>query len=100
MTNETTQKKALSFNFKVDISTVVLAVFTIYLMISSHNKSIENVKKVESLINKYETQLDRFITEDKSRMDKYQANLKNAMASLSPEEKALLVKVFEISNKS
>ena len=100
MTNETEQKKALSFNFKIDISTVFLAVITIYLMISSHNKSIENVKKVELLINKYETQLDRFITEDKNRMDKYQTNLKNAMASLSPKEKELLMKVFEISNKS
>lgn len=98
MTNEAEQKKTLSFNFKVDISTVILAVITIYLMISSHNQSIENVKKVELLITKYETQLDRFITEDKSRMDKYQKNLKNAMASLSGEEKALLMKVFEISN--
>lgn len=99
MTNEAEPKKTLSFNFKVDISTVILAAITIYLMISSHNQSIENVKKVEVLISKYETQLDRFITEDKSRMDKYQKNLKNAMASLSGEEKALLMKVFEISNK-
>ena len=100
MNNETEQNKKISFNFKVDISTVVLAVITLYLMITSHNKSIENVKKVEMLISKYETQLDRFISEDKQKMATYKNNLKNAMASLSEEEQALLMKVFEVSNKN
>jgi hypothetical protein len=100
MTNETEQNKKISFNFKVDISTVILAVITLYLMLASHNKSIENVKKVEMLISKYETKLDRFISEDKQRMATYKNNLKNAMASLSKEEQALLTKVFELSNKN
>ncbi|MGX9459715.1 hypothetical protein ACWXWU_00550 [Shewanella sp. A14] len=91
--------KWLQFNLKVDLSTLLLAGIAIYFMFNAHAKNMENITKVEVVITKYEAQIDKMITEDKKSLQHYKRNLKDAMSSLSKDERKLLEHVFTLSEK-
>ena len=96
------QEKPSWIRFSVEVNLPVLATmaFTCFLAYQAHQQSMENASKVNQLLVKYEQTLDTFIQNDPAALKTYQGNLKDALASLSPEEHKLLNALLAVSSPS
>lgn len=93
---ETTQSDNWTFGTE-ELITTLIAIVTIGFMTWGHLESMDNIKKTNQMLHKYEQQLDLMIAKDPEVLKTYQTNLNNALDSLSQEERKLLQQVFEVS---
>jgi hypothetical protein len=94
------QKEATKWvSFKVDVTTFIAICVAMYLAYSSHQANLENTRKLGALLAKYEQTLDTAIASDKVTLAQYEKNVKNALSSLSEEERALLKQLLDVDAK-
>lgn len=98
-TPPTKKSKRIHFKFEVDIITLLTAAVALFFMYSTHVQNKANIQKMGDVISKYETQIDKLIQDDKKSFATYKKNLKNAMASLSTEERQVLKHVFTLAEQ-
>lgn len=98
MTETTTSK---FINFKLDVWTFLALCGAMYLAYAAHMGNMQNTQQLSALLTKYEQTLDAAIAGDKNTFKQYQTNLKQAVQSLSPKERKLVLALLEIerSNK-
>ncbi|MGB3724931.1 MAG: hypothetical protein WA981_04130 [Glaciecola sp.] len=95
-----TETKPSFFTFKFDISTFIALCIAMYLAYSSHVANMQNTQKLNALLIKYEQTLDTVIASDKATLAQYQANMKKALAKLSPQERKLMMALLEIERNA
>jgi hypothetical protein len=66
---------------------------------SLHADNKKQIEKMANLINKYEVQLDAAIAQDPTAHVRYAKNLRNALKELSPQEREILLAIYEIDKK-
>ncbi|MFT5807367.1 MAG: hypothetical protein ACI9LG_001658 [Moritella dasanensis] len=62
----------------------------------AHQSNLENIQKINDVIVKYETQIDKIILADDKKHTKYVSNLKRALSSLSKEERKVLLAIYSV----
>lgn len=62
----------------------------------AHQQNLKNIEKMNSIIVKYETQIDKMILSDDKTHAKYIKNLKEALKSLSKEERKVLLAIYSV----
>lgn len=82
--------------FKLSLKDLFIVIPTLTAVWLAHQQNIENIEKLNSVIVKYETQIDKMILADDKKHAKYVSNLKKALSSLSKEERKVLLAIYSV----
>jgi len=82
--------------FKLTLKDLFIVIPTLAAVWIAHQQNIENIEKLNSVIVKYETQIDKMILADDKKHAKYVSNLKAALSSLSKEERKVLLAIYSV----
>ena len=82
--------------FKLSLKDLFIIIPTLTAVWLAHQQNIENIEKLNSVIVKYETQIDKMIVADDKKHAKYVSNLKTALSSLSKEERKVLLAIYSV----
>jgi len=82
--------------FKLSLKDLFIVIPTLAAVWLAHQQNIENIEKLNSVIVKYETQIDKMILADDKKHAKYVSNLKTALSSLSKEERKVLLAIYSV----
>lgn len=91
------QQKPSMISFQINVPVLAAMILTVYLAFSAHSANMENTKKINQLLVKYEKALDTAIINDPALFKTYQQNLSAALNDLSPEEKRILEAVTTLA---
>jgi hypothetical protein len=99
MSNTDTDNKSIfSFlSFKINVFELAVLGLAVYLAFAAHQANVENSKKINQLLVKYEKTLDAAISGDPTTLKAYRDNLHRAVEDLSPEERKILESVLALS---
>ena len=74
-----------------------VVILTSTWMLHADNK--RQIEKMSTLVKKYETQLDLAISQDQDVHKRYANNLRKALNDLTPQERQVLLAIYQIDKK-